>query len=548
MANPASANTLDIFLGSILLVLILEASRRSVGTVITTLALMLIAYALLGDGIPGSYGHRGYSFSRIIEMLYSSGQGFSGLVVYIVSTMVAIFIIVGAVLLSTGTGQVLIDVAKIAAGRLHGGAALMAVMSSALFSTISGSGPANVATTGTFTIPMMKRLNYRPEFAAAVESVASTGGQIMPPIMGAGAFIMAEMLGKAYLSICIAAALPAILYFLGVGWGVYFEALRINLPRAPKEDIPKIREVLSWSRLGPLISFVTVLIFFMVKGHTPQFACFWAFVSFAFLYVFTTGNRGYSNIISRARVVLDGLKESSRMLMNIAVIILSVQIIISMVSLTGLGIKFSETILSIAGTSVLLSLILSSVLIMVLGMGVPTTAAYLIGISVLGTGLLSLGLNEVGIHLFIFYFACISLITPPVCIAVYIAASIAETPWLKAGLVATRLAAAAYIVPFMFVFNPVLLMSGNLVQIILSSVSAIIGVIVLASGTMGFFILRTTIPERLLLIIAAVSLIKPGIITDTIGIGLIIVVLIKQVINMKRYKLKNDVVVYDSEG
>jgi len=236
------------------------------------------------------------------------------------------------------------------------------------------------------------------------------------------------------------------------------------------------------------------------------------------------------------------------MLMNIAVIILSVQIIISMVSLTGLGIKFSETILSIAGTSVLLSLILSSVLIMVLGMGVPTTAAYLIGISVLGTGLLSLGLNEVGIHLFIFYFACISLITPPVCIAVYIAASIAETPWLKAGLVATRLAAAAYIVPFMFVFNPVLLMSGNLVQIILSSVSAIIGVIVLASGTMGFFILRTTIPERLLLIIAAVSLIKPGVITDTIGIGLIIVVLIKQVINMKRYKLKKDVVVYDSEG
>ena len=273
-------------------------------------ALIMIAYALLGHHIPGDYGHPEFSFHRIIERLYTSGEGFSGLVVYIISTMVAIFIIMGAVLSSTQMGQVLIDLAKIASGRLRGGAALMAVISSALFGTISGSGPANVVTIGTFTIPMMKRLKYKPEFAAAVESVASTGGQIMPPIMGAGAFIMAEMLGKSYLSICVAAALPAILYFLGAGMGIYFEALRINLPPTPKEEIPKFREVLRWSRIGPIISFVFVLLYLMARGYTPQYSCFWAFMIFIGLFIFTTGKKGLTNILTRARMIFHGIIES----------------------------------------------------------------------------------------------------------------------------------------------------------------------------------------------------------------------------------------------
>jgi TRAP transporter 4TM/12TM fusion protein len=534
MANPASATTLDIFLGTVLLVVVLEASRRSLGSILSIFALIMIAYALLGHHIPGNYGHPEFTFYRIIERLYTSGEGFSGLVVYIISTMVAIFIILGAVLSSTQMGQVLIDLAKIASGRLRGGAALIAVVSSALFGTISGSGPANVVTIGTFTIPMMKRLKYKPEFAAAVESVASTGGQIMPPIMGAGAFIMAEMLGKSYLSICVAAALPAILYFLGAGMGIYFEALRINLPPTPKEEIPKFREVLRWSRLGPIISFVFVLLYLMVRGYTPQYSCFWAFIVFTGLFIFTTGKGGLNNILTRARMIFHGFMESGRILMELAIIALCVQIIISMVSLTGVGIKFSETILSIAGTSVILSLILSSVLIMVLGMGVPTTAAYLIGISVLGAGLTSLGLDPVGIHLFIFYFACISLITPPVCIAVYIAASIAETKWLRAGLIATRLGVAAYIVPFMFVFSPALLLKGSLFEILSVSVSAIIGVILLAAGMMGFLIKHATMLERVILCIAAICLIKPGLTTDALGIGLCCVVVVKQLLEQRR--------------
>jgi TRAP transporter 4TM/12TM fusion protein len=538
MANPASATTLDIFLGTILLVVILEASRRSLGSILSVFALIMIAYALLGHHIPGNYGHPEFTFHRIIERLYTSGEGFSGLVVYIISTMVAIFIILGAVLSSTQMGQVLIDFAKIVSGRLRGGAALIAVVSSALFGTISGSGPANVATTGTFTIPMMKRLKYKPEFAAAVEAVASTGGQIMPPIMGAGAFIMAEMLGKAYLSICVAAAFPAILYFLGAGMGIYFEALRVNLPSTPKEEIPKFREVLRWSRLGPLISFIFVLLYLMVKGYTPQYSCFWAFVIFTGLFIFTTGKRGVTNILTRARMIFDGFRESARTLMDLAIIALCVQIIISIVSLTGVGIKFSETILFIAGTSVIFSLILSGVLIMVLGMGVPTTAAYLVGVSVVGTGLISLGLDPLGTHLFIFYFACISLITPPVCIAVYIAASIAETKWLKAAFIASRLGVAAYIVPFMFVFSPALLLNGSFYEILFVSVSAIIGVIFLAAGMMGFLIKHATVLERVILCIAAICLIKPGLVTDLWGIGLGCAVVVKQLLERRRLMSK----------
>lgn len=534
MANPASATSLDIFFGTILLIVILEASRRCLGSILSAFAVIMIIYALFGHHIPGDYGHPLFTFHRVIERLYTSGEGFSGLVVYIISTMVAIFIIFGSVMSSTQMGQVLIDIAKIASGSLRGGAALMAVVSSALFGTISGSGPANVVTTGTFTIPMMKRLKYKPEFAAAVESVASTGGQIMPPIMGAGAFIMAEMLGKSYLSICVAAALPAILYFLGAGMGIYFEALRVNLPPTPKEEIPKLSEAVSWSKLGPLFSFVFILLYLMVKGYTPQYSCFWAFIIFMGLFVFTTGEKGLTNILARARMILNGFIESARTLIDLATIALCVQIIISMVSLTGVGIKFSETILSISGASLILSLILSCILIMVLGMGVPTTAAYLIGVSVLGQGLISLGLEPLGTHLFIFYFACISLITPPVCIAVYVAATIAETKWLKAGLIATRLGVAAYIVPFMFVFSPALLLKGSFSEILFASISSIIGVIFLAAGMMGFIINRATVLERIILCVAGICLIKPGLFTDALGTGLGCVVIVKQWLERRR--------------
>jgi TRAP transporter 4TM/12TM fusion protein len=534
MSNPASATNVDIFFGTILLFLILEAARRSVGSIIAVIALIIIGYALFGDKLPGSYGHRGFTFYQIIERLYTSGQGFCGLVVYIISTMVAIFIIAGGVFASTQMGQILIDIAKIASGRFRGGGGLIAVVSSALFATISGSGPANVATTGTFTIPMMKRLKFEPELAAAVEAVASTGGQILPPIMGAGAFIMAEMLGKSYLSVCAAAALPGILYFLGALMAIYFEALRLDLPPTPSEEIPKPREVLRWTTCGPLIAFVFTLLYFMLKGNTPQYSCFWAFIVFTFVFGFTTGKKGFTNILHRLWMVLNGFTKSGQTLIDIGIIALCVQIIISMVNLTGFGIKFSETIYSMAGTHLGLSLILSAALIMVLGMGVPTTAAYLIGVSVVSSGLLALGLNDVGVHLFIFYYACISLITPPVCIAVYIAASIAETSWLKAANKAARLGAAGYIVPFMFIYNPVLLMKGSFFVILLASVSAAIGVIGLAAGLMGFLITKNTILERVILCGGSICLIKPGLITDSVGICLICIVLGKQLVGRRR--------------
>ena len=400
---------------------------------------------------------------------------------------------------------------------------------------ISGSPLANVATTGAFTIPLMKRLGYGSVFAGAVETAASTGGQIMPPIMGAGAFIMAEMLGISYLKVCVAAALPAVLYFFGVGAGIYFQASKLNFAKVPPEEIPSIKDVVTWPKLGPLMAFIVILLYLLVKGRTPQYCCFWGLVALVALFLFTTGEmtlKGFKDRVTRA---IGGFAEGGRNLVSLACIILCVQVIIYLINMTGIGIKFSEVVYAIGENSVIASLVLTGLIAMILGMGVPTTAAYVIGVSVLGMGLLKLGFMPLNVHLFIFYWAILSVITPPVCLAAYVAAGISGAHWLPTGITAWRLGIAAFIVPFMFAFNPALLLQGDLLLVIVAAMTSLVGVACLAAGAMGYLLSNLNIVQRIVLILGALCLIQPKYVTDILGLAAAALVVIWQILWSRKH-------------
>lgn len=535
MINAAEYTKMDLFLSVILLVLIIEASRRSLGKIFGILVAVMLVYALLGHYIPGKWGHRPLAFNWVVGNLYTTTAGYVGLVTWIVSTIVAIFILTGAVLFRCGAGETFIDVAKLTGGRVRGGGAQLAVISSGFFGMISGSPLANVATTGAFTIPLMKRLGYGSVFAGAVETAASTGGQIMPPIMGAGAFIMAEMLGIPYLKVCVAAALPAVLYFFGVGAGIYFQASKLNFAKVPPEEIPSIKDVVTWPKLGPLMAFIVILLYLLVKGRTPQYCCFWGLVALVALFLFTTGEmtlKGFKDRVTRA---IGGFAEGGRNLVSLACIILCVQVIIYLINMTGIGIKFSEVVYAIGENSVIASLVLTGLIAMILGMGVPTTAAYVIGVSVLGMGLLKLGFMPLNVHLFIFYWAILSVITPPVCLAAYVAAGISGAHWLPTGITAWRLGIAAFIVPFMFAFNPALLLQGDLLLVIVAAMTSLVGVACLAAGAMGYLLSNLNIVQRIVLILGALCLIQPKYVTDILGLAAAALVVIWQILWSRKH-------------
>jgi len=530
MIHAAEYSNTDLLLSAILLCLIIEASRRSLGNIFVIIVGIMLVYTFLGHYIPGKWGHNQMGFDWVIGNLYATTSGYVGVVTWIVGTIVCIFILAGPVLFQSGAGETFIDVAKLVGGRVRGGGAQLSVVSSAFFGTISGSPLANVATTGAFTIPLMKRLGYGSVFAGAVETAASTGGQIMPPIMGAGAFIMAEMLGISYLNVCVAAALPAVLYFGGVGAGIYLKASKLNFAKVPREEIPSVRDVIKWRKLGPLIAFIVVLFYLLVQGRTPQFSCFWGLMVLIGLFLFTTGNIGLAAFKKRFGLTIEGFIQGGRNLVSLASIILCVQVVIYLIGLTGLGIKFSEVIYALGEDSIILSLFLTGVVAMILGMGVPTTAAYVIGVSVLGMGLIKLGFFPLGVHLFIFYWAILSVITPPVCLAAYVAAGISGAKWLPTGIEAWRLGIAAFIVPFMFAFNPRLLLQGDFLPVVIAVFTSFIGVGCLAAGAMGYLLSNLNIVQRIILILGAVLLIQPKYLTDTVGIGAAVLVLIWQIL------------------
>jgi TRAP transporter 4TM/12TM fusion protein len=526
MENPGDSTPAAIVLGTVITLVTLEAARRTIGLAFTALAVLAIAYAWWGNLIPGAWGHRGFGWVTIQEALYLSTQGILGPVTGISATLVAVFLVFGAVLYHTGGGETFVDLAKLVAGRSWGGPAKVSVFSSAFFGTISGSAVANVVVDGIFNIPLMKRMKYRPEFAAAVEATASSGGQIMPPVMGAGAFIMAELLQIPYVQVAMAAAVPAVLYYLGCGAAIHFEARRLGLARVPPELMPRAREVFAWRRSAALFVPIVLLCWFLLQGYTAQTSTFWSIV--ASLVIFVASGTSWADCRARGLGLWRAFEAGGRAIVQVATLIAAAGIVMGMINLTGVGVKLSEFIIAASGQSLLAALFFAMLVCLVLGMGLPTTAAYVLAASVVAPALIKLGALPLAAHLFVFYFAIISAITPPVCAAVYVAAAIARADWVRTGLIATRLGLAGFIAPYMFVYAPALLLEGPPLEIAWAALTACLGVIALAAGAMGFFHRPAGALERLALVAAALLLIKPGLPTDLAGLALLGAVLARQ--------------------
>jgi TRAP transporter 4TM/12TM fusion protein len=524
MMNPGISNSWDLVLGIIATVLVLEVTRRILNWILPAIALLTILYAYFGPYLPDALAHRGFSVDYILETLYMSTSGLWGTVTGVSATVVAGFLIFGSILFYTGGGEIFVDLAKAIAGRSYGGPAKVSCISSALFGTISGSAVANVVVDGVFNIPLMKRLNYRAEFAAAVEATASTGGQLVPPVMGAGAFIMAELTSTPYLQIALAAVIPALLYYMGVASSVHFEARKSGLERIPKELIPPLGKTLPKS--APLFIPISLLIYLMTEGYDPTTSVFWATVISVGLYVITA--RSLQRLRERLRNLVSALEAGGKAMILVACLCACAQIVIGMFNLAGLGIKISEVVVGLSGGSKFLGLFFTMVVCIVLGMGLPTTAAYVLAASVAGPALIKLGLSPVAAHLFVFYFAIISAITPPVCAAVFAASAIAKSNWLPTGWLAVRMGMGGFIAPFLFAYCPPLLLMGSPLEIIWNSLVSALGVMAMAGAVMGYFGDRCKWYESLSLATGALFLLKPGLITDLIGLGAVFLIYIFQ--------------------
>lgn len=504
----------DYVFGGALVVLVIEATRRATGWALPVTALAFLAYGLtLG----------GQSVGIMLDQLYLTTEGIFGIPLYVSATYVMLFILFGSFVERSGAGQLFMDFALAIAGHTSGGPAKVAVITSSLFGTVSGSAVANVMTTGTFTIPLMMRTGYRPAFAGAVEAVASTGGQLMPPIMGAAAFVMAEFLGVSYLKVAGFALLPAVLYYLAVFVAVHFEAKRIGLKGLPKADLPRMKQVLS--ERGHLFLPLVVIVAVLLMGRSAAFA---ALVGIGSV-IPTTWLRASTRGTFTWRAIMEALEAGARNTLVVALACACAGIVIGVITLTGLGLSFTGVVLALSQNSLILALFLTMLAGILLGMGLPTTPAYIVQVALLVPALVKLGVQVEAAHLFVLYFAVLSAITPPVAMAVYAANGISRASLMDSSWAAVKLGLTGYIIPFMFVFAPSLLLIGDVATVSLAVVTASVGVICLAGGLHEYFFLgRARAWERAMLMAAALVLIKPGWITDLIGLALIGLVLASQ--------------------
>jgi TRAP transporter 4TM/12TM fusion protein len=523
-------NFLDIILGGIIILLVLEATRRTMGWPLVIVAVAFLAYAALGQYIPGQLGHKGYSIKRIIEHMFLTSEGIYGVAIYVTSTFVFVFILLGSFLAETGGAQSFIDMAFSLTGRYRGGPAKAAVVGSGLMGTISGSSFANVAGTGTFTIPLMKSVGYKPEFAGGVEAASSSGGQIMPPIMGAAAFIMAEMTGIPYGQLIIYAAIPAVLYYLSVFLMVDLEAAKLGLSGISKDELPKFFEVL---KKGGFLLLAPLSIFYMLlKGYSPIKASFTAVMIVIISSMFRKETR--LNLPKFISALEKGAKASLSVIAACAV----AGLIVGTVTLTGLGLKFADLIVVLANGKLYPALVLTMIAAIIMGMGMPTTALYIILGSMVAPALIQMDVPVVAAHLFIFYFGCFAAVTPPVALSSYLAAAIAKADSVRTALYGLKLSLAAFILPFIFAVSPeLLLLDTSPIKTVRVVGSALIGVFALASALENYLFGKTNLIQRALLFMAALVLIKPGVLTDLIGLGIVVVITVIQYIKGKKTKI-----------
>ncbi|HEV8661951.1 MAG TPA: TRAP transporter permease [Candidatus Methylomirabilis sp.] len=549
----------DLFFGILLMLLVLEAARRTLGPALPLTALLFLGYAFAGPVLPGPLQHRGFSLELVVDQLYLSTEGIFGIPLAVSATYVILFVLFGAFLEKSGTGQLFTDFATALTGHTAGGPGKVSCVSSGLFGTISGSAVANVMVDGWLTIPLMKRTGFRPAFAAAVEAVASTGGQIMPPVMGAAAFVMAEFLGMPYITIAKHALIPALLYYLAVFVAIHFEARRTGLRGLPREELPPLWRVLRTR--GHLFLPVLIILGVMLAGYTAPYAALWALWGTAVLaahpalalplgvlvpvgawfsgqmpFPWVVGAAGSAALAKAAwreprlgwRPLVQALADGARNSLPVAAACACAGIVIGVIALTGLGLQFTGLVLAVARDSLMPALVLTMVAGIVLGMGMPTTPAYIVQAALLIPALIKLGVLPIAAHLFVFYFAIISAITPPVAMAVYAAAGISGSNLWQTGLAAVRLGATGFVVPFMFVYGPSLLFIGDWFTVGTTVVSASVGVTALAAGLHGYLWRTLYVWERVMLVAGALLLIKPGLLTDLVGALLLAGVLAAQ--------------------
>ena len=508
MQNNMMTKELYVF-GIIITLLVLEAGRRMLGNVLPIIAIVAIIYALTGDKIPGLFGHRGYSMQRVVLAIFSD-RGVYGTPIGTSATNVYLFLLFAAFLSVSGADIIFQNIAIAAAGRKRGGPAKMAVIASAFFGTISGSCVANVVSTGAFTIPLMKRNGYPKKFAGAVEAVASTGGQIMPPIMGAAAFVLSDVAGVPYAEVCIAAILPALMYYICLVKMVDLEAVKHNLAGLSEDEVPNLKE--SLARGMKLFIPVGVLLFMMLGlKTTPMKAAIFATAAILVTGVLDSKDR------MTLKGVVNGAVAAGKSLCSVVAACSTAGIVVAVFSLTGLGLKFSNFIVQLGSNSLIPSLILAMLVCAILGMGLPTTAAYIVCATAIAPALTGLGLPSLAAHLFLMYFASISAITPPVAVASYAAAGIAEENPMKVGLQAVKLGITGFILPFAFALNPDYITFGWNLQTLLTWISGMVVCYSLAIMLQGYVESRITVLERLAYLAVIVLAITPYMLNSLIG-------------------------------
>ena len=594
---------MEIIAGLLGMVLLMEACRRVVGLPILIIVLVFLAYAVFGKYIPGSFGHRGYSVKQVVTHMYFTLNGVFGTPLGVSSTYIFLFILFGSFLEKTGVGKLFIDLANALAGKRIGGPAKVAVIASALEGTVSGSSVANTVGSGSFTIPTMKKLGYSPEFAGAVEAAASTGGQLMPPIMGAAAFLMADSTGFPYSEVVKAAVIPAILYFSGILISVHHEARKIGLKGMREDEIPKLGKVMAEG--GHLLLPLAFMIYMLSSKTTPSYAAlgailtslmaysirWFSLIPMALMLASMNAHHWFPGLLAQFGVgeikftqyavwalvlwlvlapivnwkrgpqlkdklgfdpmdIVDALKGGARSVLSVAVACAMAGMIVGTVTLTGIGLKFATGLASIAGNNIFLLMFFTMLSSIVLGMGVPTTANYLITSTICASALINVlvamnGLSEptvaiiMSAHLFVFYFGIIADITPPVALAAMAGSAIAKGDPFKTGVIATRIAIGAFIVPYIFVLNPVMLMIDATVwDILLSALTALLGMYALSGGLTGFVEDHCTWYERLILIAGGLAMIVPGLLTDVVGLVLLAAIILVQKARVKKRALE----------
>jgi TRAP transporter 4TM/12TM fusion protein len=508
----------DMVMGAIMGVIVLEATRRVIGWTLPLTAIVFVIYGLFVAKLEPM---------RFIDQLYMTTEGIFGIPLSVSAAYVLIFVLFGSFMERTGTGQLFMDFAMALTGHTAGGPGKVSVFSSSLFGTISGSAVANVMVDGPITIPLMKRSGFPPHFAAGVESVASTGGQIMPPIMGAAAFVMAEFIGVGYGQVIIWALIPAILYYLACFCAVHFEAKRRGLLGVPRAELPRMRSVLA--ERGHLFIPVIVILVVLYSGYSAPMAALAGTLACFPVALLRKSTRGYVTVWNIIEAMVDGAKNA----LPVALACACAGIVIAVVTLSGLGITFTQFVIGLAKDTLIIALVLTMFAGIVLGMGMPTTPAYILMTALLVPAIIKLGVVVPAAHMFAFYFAIMSAITPPVALAVFAAAGLAKADLWSSGWAAVKIGFAGFIVPFMFVYEPALLMIGDWTRILQAVVTACFGIAMFAGGLHGYFLTAATLWQRALLLAGGILLIDPNALTDTIGAAIAVIVVGAQVLTRR---------------